>query len=196
MFGLGAPELLLILVIALVVFGPGKLPSIGGALGKSLREFKDEVNVDDKKTDMKEIQETIAKIDPLPGAKEFLDKLRELTQVIIISDTFSQFAGPLMKKLGYPTIFCNSLVVADNGEIVDFKMRCEKSKYTTVKALQSIGYDTIASGDSHNDLGMIQASKAGFLFRSTDAIKAEYPQLPAFETYDELYDAIKKVIEG
>ena len=145
---------------------------------------------------LKEIQETIAKIDPLPGAKEFLDKLRELTQVIIISDTFSQFAGPLMKKLGYPTIFCNSLVVADNGEIVDFKMRCEKSKYTTVKALQSIGYDTIASGDSHNDLGMIQASKAGFLFRSTDAIKAEYPQFPAFETYDERYDAIKKVIEG
>ena len=110
---------------------------------------------------LKEIQETIAKIDPIPGAKEFLDKLRELTQVIIISDTFSQFAGPLMKKLGYPTIFCNSLVVADNGEITDFKMRCEKSKYTTVKALQSIGYDTIASGDSHNDLGMIQASKAG-----------------------------------
>lgn len=107
-----------------------------------------------------------------------MDKLRELTQVIIISDTFSQFAGPLMKKLGYPTIFCNSLVVADNGEITDFKMRCEKSKYTTVKALQSIGYDTIASGDSHNDLGMIQASKAGFLFKSTDAIKAEYPEIP------------------
>ena len=119
---------------------------------------------------------------------------KELTQVIILSDTFSQFAGPLMKKLGYPTIFCNSLVVADNGEIVDFKMRCEKSKYTTVKALQSIGYDTIASGDSHNDLGMIQASKAGFLFKSTDAIKAEYPEIPAYETYDELYDAIKKVI--
>ena len=145
---------------------------------------------------LKEIQETIAKIDPIPGAKEFLDKLRELTQVIIISDTFSQFAGPLMKKLGYPTIFCNSLVVADNGEIVDFKMRCEKSKYTTVKALQSIGYDTIASGDSHNDLGMIQASKAGFLFKSTDAIKAEYPEIPAYETYDELYSAIKEVIEG
>ena len=126
--------------------------------------------------------------------KEFLNKLKELTQVIIISDTFSQFAGPLMKKLGYPTIFCNSLVVADNGEIIDFKMRCEKSKYTTVKALQSIGYDTIASGDSHNDLGMIQASKAGFLFKSTDAIKAEYPEIPAYETYDELYDAIKKVI--
>ena len=144
---------------------------------------------------LKEIQETTAKIDPLPGAKEFLDKLRELTQVIIISDTFSQFAGPLMKKLGYPTIFCNSLVVAPDGEILDFKMRCEKSKYTTVKALQSIGYDTIASGDSHNDLGMIQASKAGFLFKSTDAIKAEYPDIPAFETYDELYDAIKKVIQ-
>lgn len=145
---------------------------------------------------IKEIQETISKIDPLPGAKEFLDKLREMTQVIIISDTFSQFAGPLMKKLGYPTIFCNSLVVADNGEITDFKMRCEKSKYTTVKALQSIGYDTIASGDSHNDLGMIQASKAGFLFRSTDAIKSEYPEIPAYETYDELYDAIRKVIKG
>ena len=145
---------------------------------------------------IKEIQETISKIDPLPGAKEFLDKLREMTQVIIISDTFSQFAGPLMKKLGYPTIFCNSLVVADNREITDFKMRCEKSKYTTVKALQSIGYDTIASGDSHNDLGMIQASKAGFLFKSTDAIKSEYPEIPAYETYDELYDAIRKVIKG
>ena len=145
---------------------------------------------------LKEIQETIAKIDPIPGAKEFLDKLRAMTQVIIISDTFSQFAGPLMKKLGYPTIFCNSLEVADNGEITGFKMRCEKSKYTTVKALQSIGYDTIASGDSHNDLGMIQASKAGFLFKSTDAIKAEYPDIPAYETYDELFAAIKKVIEG
>ena len=143
---------------------------------------------------IKEIQETISKIDPLPGAKEFLDKLREMTQVIIISDTFSQFAGPLMKKLGYPTIFCNSLVVADNGEITDFKMRCEKSKYTTVKALQSIGYDTIASGDSHNDLGMIQASKAGFLFRSTDAIKKDYPELPAYETYDELLAAIKAAL--
>ena len=145
---------------------------------------------------LKEIQETIAKIDPIPGAKEFLDELRSMTQVIIISDTFTQFASPLMKKLGWPTIFCNSLEVAESGEITGFKMRCEKSKYTTVKALQSIGYDTIASGDSHNDLGMIQASKAGFLFRSTDAIKAEYPQFPAFETYDELYDAIKKVIEG
>ena len=143
---------------------------------------------------LKEIQDTIAKIEPLEGAKEFLDSLREMTQVIIISDTFSQFAGPLMKKLGYPTIFCNSLVVADNGEITDFKMRCEKSKYTTVKALQSIGYDTIASGDSHNDLGMIQASKAGFLFKSTEAIKAEYPDIPAYETYDELLAAIKEVI--
>lgn len=143
---------------------------------------------------LKEIQETIEKIDPLLGAKEFLDKLRSLTQVIIVSDTFSQFAGPLMKKLGYPTIFCNSLVVAEDGEITDFKMRCEKSKYTTVKALQSIGYDTIASGDSHNDLGMIEASKAGFLFCTTDAIKQEYPQYPAFETYDELLTAIKEVI--
>ena len=140
---------------------------------------------------LKEIQETIAKIDPLPGAKEFLDKLRELTQVIIISDTFSQFAGPLMKKLGYPTIFCNTLEVADNGEITGFKMRCEQSKLTTVKALQSIGFETIASGDSHNDLAMIEASKAGFLFRSTDKIKADYPQLPAFETYDELLNGIK-----
>ena len=145
---------------------------------------------------LKEIQETIAKIDPLPGAKEFLDELRATTQVIIISDTFTQFAGPLMKKLGYPTIFCNSLEVAPDGEITGFKMRCENSKLTTVKALQSIGYETIASGDSHNDLAMIQASKAGFLFKSTDAIKSEYPEIPAYETYDELYDAIKKVIEG
>ena len=143
---------------------------------------------------LKEIQETIAKIDPIPGAKEFLDELRSMTQVIIISDTFTQFASPLMKKLGWPTIFCNSLVVADNGEITDFKMRCEKSKYTTVKALQSIGYDTIASGDSHNDLGMIRASKAGFLFKSTDQIKADNPDLPAYETYDELLAAIKKVL--
>ena len=143
---------------------------------------------------LKEIQETIAKIDPMPGAKKFLDELREMTQVIIISDTFTQFAGPLMKKLGYPTIFCNSLEVADDGEITGFKMRIENSKLTTVKALQSIGYDTIASGDSHNDLGMIKASKAGFLFRSTDEIKKEYPELPAFETYDELMDAIKKAL--
>ena len=145
---------------------------------------------------LKEIQETIAKIDPMPGAKEFLDELRSFCQVIIISDTFTQFATPLMKKLGWPTIFCNSLEVAPDGEITGFKMRCEKSKYTTVKALQSIGYDTIASGDSHNDLGMIQARKAGFLFKSTDAIKAEYPDIPAYETYDELFAAIKKVIEG
>lgn len=143
---------------------------------------------------LKEIQETIAKIDLIPGAKEFLDELRSMTQVIIISDTFTQFASPLMKKLGWPTIFCNSLEVAENGEITGFKMRCEKSKYTTVKALQSIGYDTIASGDSHNDLGMIRASKAGFLFKSTDQIKADNPDLPAYETYDELLAAIKEVL--
>ena len=140
---------------------------------------------------LKEIQDTIAKIDPMPGAKEFLDELRSLTQVIIISDTFTQFAKPLMKKLGYPTIFCNTLEVADNGEITGFIMRIENSKYTTVKALQSIGYETIASGDSYNDLGMIKASKAGFLFKSTDKIKADNPDLPAFETYDELLNAIK-----
>ena len=143
---------------------------------------------------LKEIQETIAKIDPMPGAKEFLDELRSITQVIIISDTFTQFASPLMEKLGCPTIFCNSLEVAETGEITGFKMRCEQSKLTTVKALQSIGYDTIASGDSHNDLGMIQASKAGFLFRSTDAIKKEYPELPAYEEYSELLAAIKKAL--
>ena len=143
---------------------------------------------------LKEIQDTIAKIDPMPGAKEFLDELRAMTQVIIISDTFTQFAGPLMKILGYPTIFCNSLEVAEDGEITGFKMRIENSKLTTVKALQSIGYQTIASGDSHNDLGMIKASKAGFLFRSTEEIKKEYPELPAFETYDELMDAIKKAL--
>ena len=143
---------------------------------------------------LKEIQETIAKIDPMPGAKEFLDELREITQVIIISDTFTQFAGPLMKKLGYPTIFCNSLEVAEDGEITGFKMRIENSKLTTVKALQSIGYDTIASGDSHNDLGMIKASKAGLLFRSTDEINKEYPEHPAFETYDELMAAIKEAL--
>ena len=143
---------------------------------------------------LKEIQATIAKIDPMPGAKEFLDELRSITQVIILSDTFEQFATPLMEKLGWPTIFCNTLEVADNGEITGYKMRCEKSKLTTVKALQSIGYDTIASGDSHNDLGMILNSKAGFLFKSTDAIKAEYPDLPAFEEYDELLDAIKKAL--
>lgn len=143
---------------------------------------------------LKEIQETIAKIDPMPGAKEFLDELRSITQVIIISDTFSQFAGPLMKKLSWPTIFCNELEVAEDGEITGFRMRCEQSKLTTVKALQSVGYDTIASGDSHNDLGMIQASKAGFLFRSTDAIKKDYPELPAYETYDELLAAIKAAL--
>ena len=135
---------------------------------------------------LKEIQETIAKIDPMEGAKEFLDELRSLCQVIIISDTFSEFAAPLMKKLGMPTIFCNSLEVAPNGEITGFKMRCEQSKLTTVKALQSIGFETIASGDSYNDLAMIKASKAGFLFKSTDKIKADNPELPAFETYAEL----------
>jgi phosphoserine/homoserine phosphotransferase len=143
---------------------------------------------------LKEIQETIAKIDPLPGAKKFLDELRSFTQVIIISDTFSQFATPLMEKLGWPTIFCNSLEVAENGEITGFKMRCEQSKLTTVKALQSIGYETIASGDSYNDLAMIKASKAGFLFKSTDKIKADNPELEAFETYDELMTAIKKAM--
>ena len=145
---------------------------------------------------LKEIQETIAGIDPMPGAKEFLDELRSLCQVIILSDTFEQFAGPLMKKLGMPTIFCNTLEVADDGEITGYKMRVEQSKYTTVKALQSIGYETIASGDSHNDLGMIRASKAGFLFKSTDQIKKDNPDLPAFEEYDELLDAIKKVLNA
>ena len=143
---------------------------------------------------LKEIQDTIAKIDPLPGAKEFLDELRKTTQVIIISDTFTQFATPLMEKLGWPTIFCNSLEVAESGEITGFKMRIENSKLTTVKALQSIGYETIASGDSYNDLAMIQASKAGFLFRSTDKIKADYPDLPAFEEYNDLLQAIKKAL--
>ena len=143
---------------------------------------------------LKEIQETIAKIDPIPGAKEFLDELRSMTQVIIISDTFTQFASPLMEKLGWPTIFCNSLEVAEDGEITGFKMRCEQSKLTTVKALQSIGYETIASGDSHNDLGMIRASKAGFLFKSTEQIKKDYPQYPAFEEYDELLAAIKAAL--
>lgn len=145
---------------------------------------------------LKEIQETIAKIDPLPGAKEFLDELRSFTQAIILSDTFEQFAAPLMKKLGLPTIFCNTLEVSPSGEITGYKMRCEKSKYTTVKALQSCGFETIASGDSFNDLGMIQASKAGFLFRTTDKIKSEYPQYPAFTEYSELLNAIKKVVEG
>ena len=144
---------------------------------------------------LKEIQDTIAKIDPMPGAKEFLDELRSLTQVIIISDTFTQFASPLMKKLGWPTIFCNSLEVSESGEVTGFRMRCEQSKLTTVKALQSIGYDTIASGDSYNDLGMIKASKAGFRFKSTDKIKNDNPELPAFETYEELMAAIKKVLD-
>ena len=143
---------------------------------------------------LKEIQETIAKIDPMPGAKEFLDELRSITQVLILSDTFTQFAQPLMKKLGWPTIFCNTLEVAENGDITGYRMRCEKSKYTTVKALQSCGFQTIASGDSFNDLGMIQASKAGFLFKSTEQIKKDHPELPAFETYDELLAAIKKAL--
>ena len=143
---------------------------------------------------LKEIQDTISKIDPLPGAKKFLDELRSFTQVIIISDTFTQFASPLMEKLGWPTIFCNSLEVADDGMITGFKMRIKDSKLTTVKALQSIGYDTIASGDSYNDLAMIKAGKAGFLFRTTDKIKADYPELPAFTEYDELLEAIKKAM--
>ncbi|MBR2736562.1 MAG: bifunctional phosphoserine phosphatase/homoserine phosphotransferase ThrH [Firmicutes bacterium] len=143
---------------------------------------------------LREIQETIARIDPFPGAKEFLDELREITQVIIISDTFIQFAGPLMKKLGWPTIFCNSLEVADDGMITGYKMRVEKSKYTTVKALQSIGYDTIASGDSYNDLGMIKASRAGYLFRSPDSIREENPDIPAYDHYADLLDAIKGVL--
>ena len=144
---------------------------------------------------LKEIQETIEKIQPLPGAKEFLDELRSFSQVILISDTFAEFASPLMEKLGRPTLFCNSLEVSEDGEITGYKMRVEQSKLTTVKALQSIGFETIASGDSYNDLGMIQASKAGFLFRSTDKIKAEYPHIPAYETYDELLGAVKKAME-
>lgn len=143
---------------------------------------------------LKEIQETIAKINPMSGAKEFLDELRSMTQVIIISDTFTQFAAPLMKKLGWPTIFCNSLEVAEDGEITGYRMRVENSKYSTVKALQSIGFETIASGDSHNDIGMIKASKAGFLFKSTEQIKKDNPELPAYETYDELMEAIKKAL--
>ena len=139
---------------------------------------------------LKEIQNVIATLDPLPGAKEFLDKLRDKTQVVILSDTFEQFAKPLIKKLGMPSIFCNTLEVADSGEITGYKMRCEKSKLTTVKALQSCGFETIASGDSFNDLAMIQASKAGFLFRSTESIIKEYPQFPAFEEFDDLYNAI------
>ena len=143
---------------------------------------------------LKEIQATIAKIAPYPGAKEFLDELRKMTQVIILSDTFTQFGMPLMEKLGWPTLFCNTLEVAENGEIVDYKMRVEKSKYSTVKALQSVGFETIAAGDSYNDLGMIRASKAGFLFRSPDYIKADNPDLQAYETYSELLAAIKAAL--
>lgn len=141
---------------------------------------------------LKEIQETISKIDPLPGAKDFLDKLRKNGQVVIISDTFTQFAKPLMEKLGWPTIFCNELVVGENGEITDFKMRIERSKYSTVKALQSMGLETVASGDSYNDLEMIRASKAGFLFRTTDSIKEANPDVLAYDSYDDLFDAIMK----
>ena len=144
---------------------------------------------------LKEIQATIAKIDPLPGAKEFLDELRTLTQVVILSDTFEQFAKPLMAKLNWPTIFCNTLEVAPDGAITGYRMRCPQSKLTTVKALQSMGYETIASGDSFNDLGMIQASKAGFLFKSTQAIRADHPELPAFEEFGELLEAIKGAID-
>lgn len=148
------------------------------------------------KLGLKEIQDTIKKIDPLPGAKEFLDELRAFGQVIILSDTFSQFASPLMAKLGYPAIFCNELIVSQSGEITGYKMRCENSKLTTVKALQSCGFETIASGDSFNDLGMIKASKAGFLFRSTPQIIKDYPEYPAFTEYSELLDAIKKVVNN
>jgi len=143
---------------------------------------------------LKEIQATIAKIDPMPGAKEFLDELRSITQAVILSDTFSQFAKPLMEKLGWPAIFCNELVVADDGTITDYHLRCEKTKLTTVRALQSCGFETIASGDSFNDLAMIQASKAGFLFRAPDSIKADYPDIPACETYDELLAFIKAAL--
>ncbi|MBQ9210212.1 MAG: bifunctional phosphoserine phosphatase/homoserine phosphotransferase ThrH [Clostridia bacterium] len=143
---------------------------------------------------LKEIQDTIAKIDPMPGAREFLDALRAETQVLILSDTFTQFATPLMKKLGWPTLFCNELEVAESGEVTGFRMRCEKSKLSTVKALQSVGFETIAAGDSFNDLGMIQASKAGFLFRSTEQIRKDHPELPAYEEYDDLLAAIKRAL--
>ena len=143
---------------------------------------------------LKEIQATIQKIDPMPGAKEFLDELREITQVIILSDTFTQFATPLMKKLGWPTIFCNTLEVAPDGSVTGFHMRAEKSKLVTVQALQSVGFETIAAGDSYNDLAMIQASKAGFLFRSTEKIKQDHPELPAFEEYGDLLNAIKAAL--
>ena len=144
---------------------------------------------------LKEIQATIARIDPLPGAREFLDQLREETQVLILSDTFEQFAQPLMRKLNWPTLFCNTLEVAPDGAITGYRMRCPQSKLTTVRALQSAGFQTIAAGDSHNDLGMIQASKAGFLFRSTDAIKAEHPELPAFDRFDDLLAAIRGAMD-
>ena len=144
---------------------------------------------------LKEIQDTIDKIDPLPGAKAFLDELRSITQAVILSDTFTEFSSPLMKKLGWPTIFCNSLVVGEDGMVEDFKLRIENTKLSTVKAFQSIGYDTIAAGDSFNDLGMIQASQHGFLFRSTEQIKQDYPQYPAFENYDELLAAVKSIIQ-
>ncbi len=144
---------------------------------------------------LKDIQNTIAKIDPLPGAKEFLDELRSMSQTIVLSDTFEEFAGPILKKLGMPTVFCNSLEVDEKGFIVSHKMRCPQSKLTTVKALQSIGYETIAFGDSYNDLGMIQASKVGFLFRTTDKIKADYPEIPAFTEYSDLLAAIKEVLK-
>lgn len=144
---------------------------------------------------LKEIQKTIATIDPLPGAKEFLDELRSLTQVIILSDTFTEFAKPLMEKLGWPTLFCNSLEVAEDGEITGFRMRTENSKLSTVRALQSVGFETIAAGDSYNDLGMIQASRAGFLFRSTEQIRRDHPELPAFETYDEFMAAIRAALK-
>ena len=144
---------------------------------------------------LKEIQETIAKIDPMPGAKEFLDELRSISQVLILSDTFTQFAKPLMQKLGWPTIFCNTLEVGEGGEITGYKLRIENGKLNTVKALQTIGFDTIAAGDSFNDLGMISASKAGFLFRTTEKIRADYPQYPAFENYDELLEAIRKNLD-
>jgi phosphoserine/homoserine phosphotransferase len=151
--------------------------------------------LEEHKLGLKEIQATIARIDPLPGAKEFLDQLRRVSQVVILSDTFTQFAAPLMEKLGMPTIFCNTLEVAESGEITGYRMRCEKSKLTTVRALQSIGFTTYAAGDSYNDLGMIEASRAGFLFRSTEKIKKDYPSLPAFEEYGDLYQAFLFAME-
>ena len=143
---------------------------------------------------LKEIQNTIEKIDPMPGAREFLDTLRSETQAVILSDTFTQFAAPIMRKLGWPTLMCNELITAKNGDVTGYKMRCEKSKLSTVKALQSVGFETIAVGDSFNDLGMIQASKAGFLFRSTEQIRKDYPSIPAYDAYDDLLSAIRKVL--